>query len=70
MRAHGGFRIAMHVATPLATLAFVSVAPVLTATSALAVTPSDKYSAMPASTGLSWSALSFKSTRDGADLTG
>ena len=37
---------------------------------ALAVTPSDKYSAMPASTGLAWSAVSFKSTRDELDLSG
>src|SRR5262249_49157321 len=35
-----------------------------------AVEPSDKYSAMPASTGLTWSSASFKSTRDGADLSG
>ena len=40
------------------------------ATPAFAVSPSDKYSALPASTGLSWSPASFKSTRDGADLTG
>jgi pimeloyl-ACP methyl ester carboxylesterase len=37
---------------------------------ALAVEPSDKYSAMPASTGLEWSAVSFKSSRDQADLVG
>jgi len=35
-----------------------------------AVQPTDKYAAMPASAGLEWSAVSFKSTRDGADLTG
>ena len=40
------------------------------ATPALAVEPGDKYAAMPASTGLAWSAVSFKSTRDEADLTG
>lgn len=37
---------------------------------ALAVSPSDKHSALPGSTGLNWSAVSFKSTRDAADLTG
>jgi hypothetical protein len=37
---------------------------------ALAVEPADKYAAMPASTGLAWSAVSFKSTRDEADLNG
>jgi hypothetical protein len=37
---------------------------------ALAVEPADKYAAMPASTGLDWSAVSFKSTRDEADLNG
>ena len=61
--------LALHIVTPLAMLALVAVA-VLVAAPAHAVTPSDKYSAMPASTGLSWSAVSFKSTRDSADLTG
>jgi pimeloyl-ACP methyl ester carboxylesterase len=42
----------------------------LTAGVAGAVEPADKYVAMPASTGLEWSAVSFKSTRDGADLNG
>ena len=49
-------------------LAFVLLA--LTTVPALAVEPSDKYAAMPGSTGLEWSAVSFKSTRDEADLTG
>jgi alpha-beta hydrolase superfamily lysophospholipase len=40
------------------------------ATPAAAVSPSDKYSALPASLGLDWSAVSFESTRDAADLTG
>lgn len=35
-----------------------------------AVEPSDKYAALPASTGLEWSSVSFTSTRDGANLTG
>ena len=72
MRARGDFStlLALRVVTPLALLVLVPVATVTTATSAHAVTPSDKYSAMPASTGLSWSAVSFKSTRDGADVTG
>src|SRR5262249_20790716 len=35
-----------------------------------AVAPSDKYSALPASTGLTWSSVSFKAARDGTDLTG
>ena len=65
MRARGdGFSIS------LALLALDVAATVLVATPARAVSPSDKYSSMPASTGLSWSAVSFKSTRDGADLTG
>jgi len=42
----------------------------LAATPASAVEPTDKYAAMPASTGLEWSAVSFKSTRDEADLNG
>ena len=42
----------------------------LIAAPALAVTPSDKYSAMPASTGLAWKPVSFNSTRDGAALSG
>jgi len=37
---------------------------------ALAVEPADKYAALPASTGLEWSAVSFKSSRDEADLGG
>ena len=40
------------------------------ATVAVAVTPSDKHSAMPASTGLEWTAVSFEATRDGAQLSG
>lgn len=40
------------------------------ATPALGVTPSDKYSQLPGGTGLAWSSVSFKSTRDGAELTG
>ena len=43
---------------------------VLAAARALAVEPADKYAAMPASTGLEWSAVSFQSSRDGADLSG
>src|SRR4029077_7683460 len=35
-----------------------------------AVEPSDKYPALPPWPGFAWSAVSFKSTRDGADLTG
>jgi len=35
-----------------------------------AVTPIDKYTAMPSSTGLKWSSVDFKSTRDEAQLTG
>jgi len=35
-----------------------------------AVEPADKYAAMPKSTGLEWSTVTFKSTRDGADLNG
>jgi hypothetical protein len=42
----------------------------LAAGPAFAVTPSDKYSALPATTGLSWSAVTFKSTRDAADVSG
>ena len=42
----------------------------LAAPGARAVAPSDKYSALPASTGLEWSPVSFKSTRDEADLSG
>jgi pimeloyl-ACP methyl ester carboxylesterase len=37
---------------------------------AAAVTPSDKHSALPASLGLEWSAVSFTASRDGADLNG
>jgi alpha/beta superfamily hydrolase len=42
----------------------------LAAGPALAVEPADKYKAMPSSMGLEWSAVSFKSTRDEADLSG
>jgi len=48
----------------VATLGMIAAVP------AGAVTPSDKYSAMPAATGLPWSPASFKSTRDAADLDG
>jgi hypothetical protein len=51
-------------------LAAAALAACLAATPASAVEPSDKYAAMPASTGLEWSQVSFKSTRDGADLVG
>ena len=61
MRARAGLTL---VATGAALLACLGVAP------AAAVEPADKYAAMPASTGLVWSSVSFKSTRDGADLTG
>ena len=57
--APGRARLALAVA-----LAAAAVAP------ALAVTPLDKYSAMPASTGLEWSSVDFKSSRDEAQLTG
>jgi dienelactone hydrolase len=40
------------------------------ATPALAVSPSDKYAALPGSLGLEWSSVSFTSSRDEADLTG
>ncbi len=40
------------------------------ATPALAVSPSDKHAALPQSLGLEWSAVTFQSSRDGADLTG
>jgi len=55
--------LALLICTSLALLA-------LSASRVEAVEPSDKYAAMPASTGLTWSSVSFKSTRDGADLTG
>ena len=55
---------------PLAWLALAAVCAVRSAPPARAVTPSDKYAAKPASTGLTWSSVSFKSTRDGADLDG
>jgi len=61
VRARAGLTL---VATGAALLACLGVAP------AAAVEPADKYAAMPASTGLVWSSVSFKSTRDGADLTG
>ncbi len=35
-----------------------------------AVTPSDKYAALPAPTGMEWSSVSFESSRDSAPLTG
>lgn len=35
-----------------------------------AASPADKHAAMPASTGLPWSAVSFIASRDGADLSG
>jgi len=37
---------------------------------AYSVEPADKYVALPASTGLEWSSVSFKATRDGADIVG
>jgi hypothetical protein len=61
---------AKRVAAPLALLALAAAITLPVAPPAFAVTPSDKFSAMPASTGLTWSAVSFKSTRDGADLSG
>lgn len=48
-----------------ASLVLAAVAP-----PARAVSPSDKHSALPASTGLAWSAVTFKSTRDAAELSG
>ncbi|MCE9627546.1 MAG: hypothetical protein K8R56_06495, partial [Candidatus Eisenbacteria bacterium] len=42
----------------------------LVSASAFAVTPSDKYSVMPASTGLTYRTIAFESSRDRADLTG
>lgn len=40
------------------------------ATGAHAVSPSDKHKALPGTLGIEWSAVSFSSTRDQADLTG
>ncbi len=42
----------------------------LCVSAAHAVTPSDKYAAMPASLGLTARTIAFESTRDAADLTG
>src|SRR5262249_8599178 len=42
----------------------------LCARAAPAVDPADKYAALPGSTGLEWSSVGFKSTRDLADLSG
>ena len=42
----------------------------LAATEARAVSPSDKYVAKPASTGMAWASVTFKSTRDEIDLSG
>jgi pimeloyl-ACP methyl ester carboxylesterase len=69
----GGDRLtplAIRVAALLAVLALASAIVLPVAAPAFAVTPADKFSVMPASTGLTWSAVSFKSTRDGADLSG
>lgn len=52
------------------TAAFVAALLTLAVAPATAVSPSDKYAALPRSLGLEWSALSFQSTRDGTDLTG
>lgn len=40
------------------------------ATGAHAVSPSDKHKALPGTLGIEWSAVSFESTRDHADLSG
>ncbi len=56
----------MRTRAPLAIAALL----LLGAVPAGAVTPSDKYAALPASTGMEWSAVSFESSRDGAALTG
>jgi pimeloyl-ACP methyl ester carboxylesterase len=48
----------------------VTLALVAVATGAHAVSPSDKHRALPQSLGIEWSAVSFASTRDHADLTG
>jgi serine aminopeptidase S33 family len=42
----------------------------LAAGPALAVEPADKYAKLPAAMGLEWASVSFKSTRDEADLSG
>jgi len=55
--------LALRSCTSLALLALIAGA-------GWAVEPSDKYAALPASTGLPWSAVSFKSTRDAIDLNG
>lgn len=55
---------------PAVALAVAVALVALTGPSAHAVTPLDKYSAMPGSTGLKWSSVDFKSSRDEAQLTG
>jgi pimeloyl-ACP methyl ester carboxylesterase len=70
-----GFRIPLgKLARPLRAtgraLGLLGLFAALSVSPAHAVSPTDKFVAMPASTGLSWSAVSFKSTRDGADLDG
>ncbi|MEQ1832373.1 MAG: alpha/beta hydrolase [Candidatus Eisenbacteria bacterium] len=49
---------------------FLVLCVLLVPASARAVTPSDKHTALPASTGLTWSAVNFTASRDGADLSG
>lgn len=56
-------------ARALAFLVFAVLLPLLPAP-ARAVMPSDKYVALPNTLGLTWEAVSFRSTRDEADLTG
>lgn len=67
---NGGSLSARRMVQRLAWLAFACAIACRTAPPASAVTPSDKFAALPASTGLAWSAVSFKSTRDGADVNG
>ncbi len=45
-------------------------ATLLSVASAQAVSPLDKYNVLPNSTGLKWSSVDFKASRDGAQLTG
>jgi pimeloyl-ACP methyl ester carboxylesterase len=66
----GGSSPARRVVHRLAWLALACATAGRSAPPAFAVTPSDKFVALPASTGLAWSAVSFKSTRDGADVNG
>lgn len=58
-------------AAPCRGAVWLAIAVTLCAASPVAaVTPLDRYSALPASTGLKWSSVDFRSSRDGAQLTG